>query len=178
MRWIAAVVLLAIVAISFSPVIALIDELSAEATTGLDGDRGVDAVRAHLVWTSLQVAGVATGLSIVWGLATASVIASRGRISVVIESLSWAPLLLPNVVVALGWLYIAGPGGYLGDVLPSRTGGASNVGGLLLSRGMNSSGMRWGALTPGGPIRHMYQSPQRAPSPPVPPPGGSRSTVP
>jgi ABC-type Fe3+ transport system permease subunit len=130
-RWVAAVVLLAILVVSFSPVIALVDELSAETTTGLDGNGGVDSVRAHLIWTSLQVAGVATALSIVWGLATAMVIASRGRTSVVIEALSWVPLLLPNVVVALGWLYIAGPGGYLGDVLPSRTGGASTVGGLL-----------------------------------------------
>jgi iron(III) transport system permease protein len=62
---------------------------------------------------SVLVAGTATALALLWGTATAVVVAtSRGALGRLVEWLSWLPLLLPPMVVVLGWMYFLGQAGF------------------------------------------------------------------
>jgi ABC-type Fe3+ transport system permease subunit len=114
----AAAVLLAILLAASSPVIALVAELTAGGAPEAGSSPGLDVVRAGLVLTSLEVAGIATALSLVWGLASAWVAAAGGgRLGAAVETLSLVPLLLPSIVTALGWLHFLGPGSWLASVV-------------------------------------------------------------
>lgn len=67
---------------------------------------------------SVLVAGTATALALLWGIATAVVIAtSRGLLGRLVEWLSWLPLLLPPMVVVLGWIHFLGQAGLTMQIL-------------------------------------------------------------
>ena len=67
---------------------------------------------------SLGVAAAATVLALVWGIPTGLVIArARGPLGTAVEILSYIPLLLPSIIVVLGWIYMLGRAGALTRVL-------------------------------------------------------------
>lgn len=70
--------------------------------------------RLQLFGRSLLVAATATALALIWGLATGLAISRlRGALGVLVELLSYLPLLLPNMVIVMGWVYAVGSAGYL-----------------------------------------------------------------
>ena len=97
------------------PVLALVADLIAESGDGAEfGASALEGRQARLFGRSLLVAATSTVLSVVWGLSTAIVIARRrGRLGQAVEALSYLPLVIPNVVLVIGWMHILGPGGYV-----------------------------------------------------------------
>ena len=65
-----------------------------------------------LLLRSTLVAGGATALALVWGVAVGYAAARlRGWRAAAVELLSYVPLLVPSLVVALGWVRVLGPSG-------------------------------------------------------------------
>lgn len=68
--------------------------------------------QVELFWRSVWISGLATLLAIVWGIIVARGIrAARGALAVTLETLALLPLLIPSIVVVMGWVYVTGPNG-------------------------------------------------------------------
>jgi iron(III) transport system permease protein len=86
------------------------------------GDPGYREVLAkerqiELLWRSVWISGLATILALVWGAIVARGIRSvRGAAAAALETLALLPLLLPSVVVVMGWVFFTGPNGPLAAV--------------------------------------------------------------
>ena len=91
------------------PVIALVVDIFALSGDGAGGSAlSFDSRQAGLFARSLLVAATSTLLATVWGLSTAILIARRrGRLGLTVEALSYLPLVIPNIVLVIGWINIS-----------------------------------------------------------------------
>lgn len=112
-----AVVVLACLA---PALVMLLDSLRGPDGFSLAAWTGVlrDARQARLLARSVGVAGGATVLALVFGSAVGyAVWRLRGWRSVALETLSYLPLLLPSLVIAMGWVFLCGRAGVLASGL-------------------------------------------------------------
>ncbi len=125
------------------PVIALVVDIFALSGDGAGGSAlSFDSRQARLFARSLLVAATSTLLATVWGLSTAIVISRRrGRLGLTVEALSYLPLVIPNIVLVIGWIHILGPGGYLARGVEWLT-GVPALSSPVLSSGLMTP---WGA---------------------------------
>ncbi|MHC4514052.1 MAG: ABC transporter permease [Planctomycetota bacterium] len=98
-----------------APVLAMVyDSLRDADGFSLAAYSGVfsEARQVNLFLRSLFVAAVATLLALVWGLFVAYAVSRlRGIAGATVETLSFLPLLLPSIVVVMGWIYLLGQAG-------------------------------------------------------------------
>jgi len=66
----------------------------------------------ELLWRSVWISSLSTLLALLWGVIVARGIrALTGWGSAALETVSLLPLLLPSVVIVMGWVYFTGPNG-------------------------------------------------------------------
>lgn len=76
-----------------------------------------DERQVTLFLRSVGISLLATALSLVWGGIGARAVAStHGRLSSFLEIAAYFPLLLPPIVVVMGWVFLLGPGGPLASL--------------------------------------------------------------
>lgn len=111
-RWISGVLLALLLLVPLAPVGVVLWE-------GLGGgayawSQIFESRRGSLFWRSVWIGVQATLWATLWGMATGYVIArARRKASIAFETLSYLPLLLPNIVIVLGWIHCAGNAGWL-----------------------------------------------------------------
>ncbi|MBI4563514.1 MAG: iron ABC transporter permease [Planctomycetes bacterium] len=120
-----AVVALVVLACLAPALAMLYDSLRGEEGFSLDAYSNV--LREERQWTlllrSVAVSSVATLLALVWGVAVGWTVARlRGAAGATLETLSVLPLLLPSIVVVMGWIFFLGQNGVMTNLLKSAFG--------------------------------------------------------
>ncbi|MBN1419954.1 MAG: iron ABC transporter permease [Planctomycetes bacterium] len=120
MKTIARALAIAVPLACLAPPLALVADAVAAGTLGR---LAIGSREILVLLRSLEIAAIATLFALVWGLSTAWAAARhRGAFGRAIELLSYVPLLLPGMVIVLGWVAFLGPAGVVARFLRATAG--------------------------------------------------------